>query len=82
MPPLLMALVTVFQFLEKVPDRSVAERVLSRIDWKYALRLPLGYAGFHFTDWYALQVRDQLLAVSQDGYWFMAQVEVSAPAAV
>jgi transposase len=57
MPPLLMALVTVFQFLEKVPDRTAAAMVVSRIDWKYALHLPLGYSGFHFTDLYAFRVR-------------------------
>src|SRR4030066_2142652 len=45
-PPLLMALVTVFQMLEKVPDRMAAEWVVSRLDWKYALHLPLGYTGF------------------------------------
>jgi transposase len=72
-PPLLLALVSVFQMLEKVPDRQAAEMVVSRIDWKYALHLPLGYAGFHFTDLYAFRVRllehaaerllfDQLLA--------------------
>jgi transposase len=56
-PPLLLALVTVFQLLEKVPDRQAAELVVSRIDWKYALHLPLGYTGFHFTDLYAFRVR-------------------------
>jgi transposase len=56
-PPLLVSLVTVFQFLEKVPDRQAAEMVISRIDWKYALHLPLGYRGFHFTDLYAFRVR-------------------------
>jgi transposase len=56
-PPLLVALVSVFQFLEKVPDRQAAEMVISRIDWKYALHLPLTYAGFHFTDLYAFRVR-------------------------
>ena len=49
-PPLLAALVTVFQMLEKVPDRQAAEFVASRLDWKYALHLPLAYPGFHFTD--------------------------------
>jgi len=56
-PPLLAALVTVFQMLEKVPDRQGAEMVGTRIDWKYALHLPLTYAGFHFTDLYAFRVR-------------------------
>jgi len=56
-PPLLAALVTVFQMLEKIPDRLAAEMVAARIDWKYALHLPLTYAGFHFTDLYAFRVR-------------------------
>lgn len=63
-PPLLLALVTVFQMLEKVPDRTAAEWVVSRIDWKYALHLPLDYTGFHFTDLYAF--RQRLLAHGQE----------------
>ncbi len=56
-PPLLVALVTIFQMLERVPDRQAAELVVSRLDWKYALHLPLLYSGFHFTDLYAFRVR-------------------------
>ena len=56
-PPLLAALVTVFQMLEKVPDRQAAEFVASRLDWKYALHLPLAYPGFHFTDLWAFRQR-------------------------
>src|SRR5712691_10513637 len=48
--PALLALVTLFQFREGVPDREAAEQVVARIDWKYALRLPLDYAGFHYSD--------------------------------
>lgn len=59
LPPLLMSLVTVFQVMEKVPDRMAAELVVSRIDWKYALHLPLNYTGFHFTD--LLAFRNRLL---------------------
>ncbi len=55
--PLLLALVTVFQMLEKVPDRTAAEYVVTRLDWKYALHLPLAYAGFHFTDLSAFRAR-------------------------
>ena len=62
--PLLLALVTVFQMMEKVPDRVAAAWVASRIDWKYALHLPLGYAGFHFTD--LLAFRKRLLAHNQE----------------
>ena len=57
MPPLLMALVTVFQMLEKLPDRVAAEHVASRIDWKYALHLPLAYAGFDWSDLLAFRTR-------------------------
>jgi len=47
--PSLLALVTIFQFLEDLPDRAAAEQVVVRLDWKYALHLPLGYAGFDFS---------------------------------
>jgi transposase len=53
----LLSLVTVFQMLEKVTDRIAAEMVSTRMDWKYALHLPLLYTGFHFTDLYAFRVR-------------------------
>jgi transposase len=55
--PLLLGLVLVFQMLEKVPDRAAARYVVTRLDWKYALHLPLGYSGFHFTDLYAFRQR-------------------------
>lgn len=48
--PALLSMVTIFQFLEDVPDREAAEMVVIRVDWKYALHLPLDYAGFHPTD--------------------------------
>ena len=47
--PSLLALVPIFQFLEDLPDREAARQVAVRLDWKYALRLPLGYAGFDFS---------------------------------
>jgi len=56
-PPLLAALVTVCQMLERVPDRQAAAFVASRLDWKYALHLPLAYPGFHFTDLLAFRQR-------------------------
>lgn len=48
--PALLSMVTLFQFLEDVSDREAAEMVVMRLDWKYALHLPLDYAGFHPTD--------------------------------
>jgi transposase len=32
--PSLLALVTVFQFLENLPEREAAEQVVVRLDWK------------------------------------------------
>ncbi len=39
--PAVLALVTIFQFVEGLPDRQAADAVRGRIDWKYALCLPL-----------------------------------------
>jgi transposase len=44
--PNLLALVTVFQFMENLPDRDAADAVRARIDWKYALHLSLTDMGF------------------------------------
>jgi transposase len=47
--PVLLAFVTIFQFLEKLSDRAAANAVRVRLDWKYALHLPLDYEGFNFS---------------------------------
>jgi len=47
--PGLLAMVTIMQFMEGLTDRQTAEAVRSRIDWKYALGLPLTYAGFDYS---------------------------------
>jgi len=47
--PVDLAFVTVFQFLENLSDRQAAHAVRVRVDWKYALHLPLDYAGFDFS---------------------------------
>jgi transposase len=47
--PIILSLITVFQFLENIPDRAAARWAVSRIDWKYALHLPLTWSGFHFS---------------------------------
>ena len=44
--PWRLALVTIFQFAEGLADRQAADAVRGRIDWKYALRLPLDDPGF------------------------------------
>jgi len=48
--PIILALITVFQFLENVPDRVAAQWAVTRIDWKYALHVSLTWPGFHFSD--------------------------------
>lgn len=47
--PARLALVTLFQFAEGLADRAAADAVRSRIDWKYALSLPLADPGFDAT---------------------------------
>ncbi len=44
--PWRLALVTILQALENLPDRQAAEMVRGRLDWKYALSLPLDDEGF------------------------------------
>ncbi len=47
--PWRLALVTVLQFRENLPDRQAAEAVRGRIDWKYLLSLELTDPGFDFS---------------------------------
>jgi transposase len=44
--PWRLALITVMQFAEELPDREAADAVRGRIDWKYALGLELTDSGF------------------------------------
>ena len=47
--PWRLALVTVLQFAENLPDRQAADAVRSRIDWKYLLGLELTDPGFDYS---------------------------------
>jgi transposase len=47
--PWQLALVTVLQFRENLPDRQAAEAVRARIDWKFFLGLELTDPGFDFS---------------------------------
>lgn len=47
--PVILGLVSIFQYVEKYPDRQAAEAVRMRLDWKYVLHLPLDYPGFDFS---------------------------------
>lgn len=44
----LLALVTIFQFAEGLPDRQAAEATRTRADWKYALHLAHTYSGLDY----------------------------------
>ncbi|MGA6228189.1 IS1182 family transposase [Streptomyces umbrinus] len=55
-----LALVLVLQFVEGLSDRQAAEAVRARIDWKYALGLELGDAGFDYS--VLSEFRDRLVA--------------------
>jgi transposase len=46
LPPALLAMVTALQYSENLRDRQAAEAVRTRLDWKYALGLPLDDPGF------------------------------------
>jgi len=47
--PVILSLITVFQYLENLPDREAANWAVLRMDWKYALHVPLTWSGFHFS---------------------------------
>ncbi len=47
--PWRLALVTLLQFRENLPDRQAAEAVRARLDWKYLLGLALTDPGFDFS---------------------------------
>jgi transposase len=47
--PWRLALITIIQFMEDLPDRQAADAVRGRIDLKYVLGLELTDPGFDFT---------------------------------
>lgn len=66
--PIILSLVTIFQFLENIPDRVAAEWAVVRLDWKYALHVPLDWKGFHYSD--LSNFRTRLLAHGQERLLF------------
>jgi len=66
--PVLLSLVTIFQYLEDIPDRVAALWVTTRLDWKYALHLPLDDGGFHYSD--LCNFRKRLLAHGKESLIF------------
>lgn len=57
--PVVMAGVSLLQFMEKMPDRQACEMVREHLGWKYALDLEIGYKGFHPTS--LVKFRNRLL---------------------
>jgi transposase len=71
--PVILAFVSIFQFMENLPDRQSAESLRMRIDWKYALHLPLDYAGFDYS--VLSEYRERLLKHGAEGRVFEKLVE-------
>lgn len=71
--PVILAFVSVFQYLEKLGDRQAAQALRMRLDWKYALHLPLEYEGFDFS--VLSEFRDRLIAGQAEGQVFEKLVE-------
>jgi transposase len=62
--PAQLAMVTVLQFTENLTDRQAADAVRGRLDWKYALGLPLDDEGFDFS--VLSEFRDRLVAAGAE----------------
>jgi transposase len=59
----ILAMVTIFQFAEDLPDDQAADAVRTRMDWKYALHLALDYPCLDPSELY--EFRQQLLLDSE-----------------
>jgi hypothetical protein len=71
--PVLVAGVTLLQFMEKAPDRQAAERLRMHLGWKHALGLAVDYAGFHATS--LVYFRQRLLEHQQSRVLFDALLQ-------
>jgi hypothetical protein len=71
--PVLVAGVTLLQFMEKAPDRQAVERLRLHLGWKHALGLAVDYAGFHPTS--LVYFRQRLLEHQQSRVIFDALLQ-------
>lgn len=61
----MLYLITIFQYVETLPDDLAAEAMRKRLDWKYALHLSLNYPGFEaalfckFRQWLLVDLSSQ-----------------------
>ena len=72
-PPVDLAFVTVFQYMEDLSDRQAAEAMRVRLDWKFALHRPVDYAGFNFS--VLSEYRARLVAHKAEARVFEAVLE-------
>ncbi len=68
--PVFLAFVTIFQQLEKLPDRAAANALVTRLDWKYALHRPLDDDGFDAS--VLVEFRQRLLDHAAESRFFTA----------
>src|SRR5687767_8936084 len=78
LPPWRLALITLLQFREDLPDRRAAEAVRTRIDWKYLLGLELTDPGFDHS--VLCEFRARLLEGSAEERLLGRWLRVSSPA--
>jgi hypothetical protein len=71
--PVLVAGVTLLQFMEKAPDRQAVERLRLHLGWKHALGLAVNDAGFHPTT--LVYFRQRLLEHQQSRVVFDALLQ-------
>jgi len=71
--PVILAFVSVFQYMEKLADRQAAQALRMRLDWKYALHLPLEAEGFDFS--VLSEFRDRLIKGEAENRVFEKLVE-------
>lgn len=67
----ILMLITIFQFIEILPDELAVDALRKRVDWKYALHLPLKYPGLKAS---ALCEYRQGLLANPDGEWVLQTV--------
>jgi transposase len=71
--PVILAFVSVFQFMERLADRQAAQALRMRLDWKYALHLPLEDMGFDYS--VLSEFRDRLIEGGAENQVFEKLVE-------
>jgi len=71
--PVLVAGVTLLQFMEKAPDRQALERLRMHLGWKHALGVAVNYGGFHPTT--LVNFRQRLLEHQQNRIVFDALLQ-------